>query len=154
MKKIIKAGLVVLFATVVAIQFFRPDFTNPPIVAGQTIEETANVPPDVQMVLSRSCGDCHSNKSIYPWYSQIAPVSWFLANHIKDGRHELNFSEFGTYAPKKKARKLEEICDQVETGSMPLSSYLWIHRDAALSADESRLLCDWAKGEKAKIAVE
>lgn len=154
MKKIVKIGLIVLVVAFIVIQFFRPGFTNPPIAAGQTLEEKISVPPDVQMLLSRSCNDCHSNKTIYPWYSQVAPMSWFLSDHINEGRHELNFSEWGTYSDKKKAHKLEELCEQVEGGHMPLGSYLWLHRDAALSDDQRRLLCEWAKGERSKIAVE
>ena len=154
MKKILKIAAIGIVLGFVVIQFFRPSFSNPPIVPGQTLEETANVPAEVQMVISRSCNDCHSNKSLYPWYSQVAPMSWFLSNHIADGRHELNFSEWGTYPDKKKAHKLEEICEQLDAGAMPLPSYLWIHRDAVLNADQTRLLCDWANAERAKLAVE
>ena len=96
--------------------------------------------------------DCHTNTTTYPWYSQIAPASWFLANHIRDGRKELNLSVWNTYSDKKKSKKLEEVCEQVEQGDMPLPSYLWIHRDAALKEGEARILCDWANAERAKIA--
>ncbi|NOT47777.1 MAG: heme-binding domain-containing protein [Acidobacteria bacterium] len=154
MKKIIKIVLIALVIGLIAAQFIRPNFSNPPVAAGQTVEESAGVPPDVQMVLSRSCNDCHSNKTIYPWYSRITPFNWFLADHIDEGRREVNFSEWGTYSNKKKAHKLDEICEKVEDGSMPLPSYLWIHRDAGLNADQKKVLCDWAKAEKAKIPVE
>lgn len=151
MKKLVKILAILLAVIFVAIQFFRPSFSNPPIVPGQPIEDTALVPAEVQMVLSRSCNDCHSNKTLYPWYSHFSPFSWFLADHIDTGRRELNFSEWGTYSTNKKARKLEEICEMVEAGAMPLGSYLWIHRDAALTPDQTRLLCDWAKEEGAKL---
>lgn len=154
MKRILKIGAIVLFLIVVAIQFIRPSFSNPPIVPGQPIEDSVFVPAEVQMVMSRSCNDCHSNKTLYPWYSQITPFSWFLAGHIEDGRRELNFSEWGSYTSKKKIHKLEEICEMVEGGAMPLPSYLWIHRDAALNADQQKMLCEWAKAEKAKIPAE
>lgn len=145
---------IVTVAGFIAIQLIRPTFSNPTIVAGQTVEDSANVPAEVQMVLSRSCNDCHSNKTVYPWYSQITPFNWFLADHITEGRAELNFSEWGTYSNKKKIHKLEEVCEMVEGGAMPLPSYLWIHRDAALSADQKKLLCDWASTEKAKLPAE
>ncbi|MCC6327251.1 MAG: heme-binding domain-containing protein [Acidobacteria bacterium] len=154
MRKALKIAFLVLAGAVVVIQFFRPTFSNPPIVPGQAIEESMNVPADVQMVLARSCNDCHSNKTAHPWYTQIAPVSWWLSDHITEGRGELNFSEWNTYSAKKKAHKLEEICEHIESGAMPLSSYLWVHGDAALTPDQSRMLCDWAKAERAKIAVE
>lgn len=154
MKKLIKVILILIALAFIVMQFFRPSFSNPPIVPGQPIEESANVPAEVQMVLSRSCNDCHSNKTVYPWYSKISPFSWFLAGHIDEGRKELNFSEWGTYSNKKKIHKLEEVCEMVERGAMPLPSYLWIHRDAALNADQAKMLCDWAKAEKAKIPAE
>lgn len=154
MKKIIKVVLILLTVALIVIQFFRPSFSNPPIVPGQPIEDSVNVPAEVQMVLSTSCNDCHSNKTIYPWYSKISPFSWFLADHIKEGRRELNFSEWGTYSNKKKIHKLEEVCEMLDAGSMPLSSYLWIHRDAELSTDQRKMLCDWAKTEKAKLPAE
>lgn len=154
MKKLFKVAVILAAVAFIAIQFFRPTFSNPPITPGHSIEESAHVPAEVQMVLARSCNDCHSNKTLYPWYSRISPFSWFLAGHIEDGRRELNFSEWGSYAAKKKAHKLEEICEMVEGGAMPLGSYLWIHRDAALNADQRRMLCDWAKEERAKIPAE
>lgn len=154
MKKILKIVVVLIVTAFVGIQFFRPTFSNPPIVPGQTLEDSTLVPAEVQMVLSRSCNDCHSNKTIYPWYSQVAPMSWLLADHIDAGRHELNFSEWNTYTLKKKAHKLEEICEMVEGGSMPLSSYLWMHRDAVLEPTQRTLLCDWAKAERQKLPVE
>lgn len=154
MKKIIKILLIVVVAGLIVAQFLRPGFSNPPLVPGQPIEESADVPAEVQMVLSRSCNDCHSNKTVYPWYSQVSPFSWFLKDHIDEGRRELNFSEWSTYSNKKKIRKLEEVCEMVEGGAMPLPSYLWIHRDAILIGDQKKMLCDWAKAEKAKIPVE
>ncbi len=154
MKTILKVTLLVLAAAFVAIQFIRPDFTNPPIVAGETIEESLNVPSDVQMTLARSCNDCHSNKTVHPWYAQIAPVSWWLSDHIAEGRRELNFSEWASYSAKKKAHKLEEIGKMVESREMPLPSYLWIHRDSVLTAGQVQMLSNWANEERAKIVVE
>jgi len=154
MKKVLKLVAVMLVAVFIAIQFFRPSFSNPAIVPGQPIEESMNVSADVQMVLSRSCNDCHSNKSVYPWYSHIAPASWFLADHIDAGRRDLNFSEWGSYTPDRKAHKLEEICEMIESGSMPLPSYLWIHRGAALEPSQRKLLCDWAASERNNLGIE
>ena len=153
MRKAIKIVIVLLAVAFVVAQFIRPSFTNPPEVAGQTIEASANVPENVNAVLTRSCSDCHSNRTVYPWYSKISPVSWWLAKHIEDGRKELNISEWGTYSAKKQKHKLEEVCEMVNTGEMPLPSYLWAHFDAKLSEDEKKMLCDWAREEGAKIVV-
>lgn len=150
-KKILKIVLIVIAVGFIALQFVRPDFTNPPIVATDTLAASTQVPPDIQLVLSRSCNDCHSNETQYPWYSKVSPFNWFLAGHIDEGRHEMNFSEWNTYKPEKKIRKLEEICEQVTAGQMPLPSYLWIHWDAALSEGESKLLCDWTQTESVRI---
>jgi len=151
MKKLLKILAVLVVVVFVAIQFRRPSFTNPPLVAGQSIEETIHVPAEVQVVISRSCNDCHSNKTLYPWYSKVSPASWFLAGHISEGRAELNFSEWGTYSIEKKQRKLEEICEMVEKGAMPLPSYLWIHFDAELAPSQRVMLCEWTRSEAAKL---
>jgi len=154
MKKVIKIIVIVLIAAFVVVQFFRIDKTAPPIVQAETLEAAVAVPPDIALILGRSCNDCHSFTTIYPWYSNIQPTAWFLKDHIDDGRRELNFSIFNTYKPKRKAKKLEEICEQVESKEMPLPSYLWIHWDSALKAGEAKALCDWANQEKEKIVVE
>lgn len=151
MKKVLKILVLVLVAALICAQFFRPNRVNPPVVPENTLEASTQVPNNVKAIIDRSCGDCHSNNTVYPWYSNITPVSWFLADHIKDGRREMNFSEFNTYSPKKKAHKMEEICEQIEAEAMPLPSYLWLHRDAVLSKEDGKILCDWAKEEKARI---
>jgi Haem-binding domain len=142
MKKALKIIVLLLFVVFVGLQFVRPDFSNPPIVPDQTLE-AANIPADVSQVLKRSCYDCHSNATVYPWYSKISPFSGVLANHIKDGRNGLNFSEWGSYAATRKKRKLRSVCENAESKEMPLNSYLWIHRDAKLSDADIKLICDW-----------
>ncbi|MGI8468199.1 MAG: heme-binding domain-containing protein [Pyrinomonadaceae bacterium] len=153
MKKALKIIVLVLFLVFIAIQFVRPDFTNPAIVAGQSLAETTQVPDDVQKILTRSCGDCHSSATVYPWYSKIQPSAQFLAGHIRDGRKQLNFSEWGTYENRRRKSKLGEICEQVEGREMPLPSYLWIHWNAKLSDDEIKKVCDWTDAEAAKISA-
>ncbi len=151
MKKILKILAVLIAAVFIIAQFVRPDRTNPTIVQAETIQASTAVPADVQAVLTRSCSDCHSNNTVYPWYSNISPVSWYLADHIKDGRKEMNLSIWNTYTPKRKMKKLGEICEQVETAVMPIPSYLWMHNDAVLTDSDAKLLCDWATTEKAAI---
>jgi Haem-binding domain len=153
-KKIIKIILLILAIAFIAIQFIRPDRTNPPENPGETLEASAQIPADVGAILSRSCADCHSNRTIYPWYSNVAPFSWFLDNHIREGRGELNISVWNTYDTRKKTRKLDAICDQIETGEMPLPSYLWIHWDAKLKEGESKTICDWTEAEKNRLQAE
>jgi hypothetical protein len=151
MKRILKIVVVVLAVAFIVIQFVRPDQTNPPVVAAESIESSTELPADVGAIISRSCSDCHTNTTKYPWYSQVSPASWFLANHVRDGRKELNFSIWNTYNDKRKSKKLEEICEQVQEGEMPLPSYLWIHWDARLKEGEAQTLCNWANSERARL---
>ena len=154
LRRFLKITALGVIAVLVIIQFFRIDKTHPPIVQGETLEAAVAVSPDISEILGRSCNDCHSNSTVFPWYSNIQPAAGFLKNHIDEGRQNLNFSIFNTYSAKKKAKKLEEICEQVEAKAMPLPSYLWIHWDSVLKDTEAKALCDWAKQEQDKIALE
>ena len=149
--KILKIILIAVVVVFLLAQFVRPEFSNPPVVETDTLWAVTAVPDDVRHVIVRSCIDCHSNETRYPWYSQITPSNWFLAGHIEEGRHEMNLSTWRSYKPETQKRKLGEICEQVESKSMPLPSYLWIHRDAVLSDSEAKLLCDWANAEIDKM---
>ena len=151
MRKILKTVALALAIVFIAIQFYRPDRTTAPVVQAETLEATTQIPENVAQIFKRSCNECHTNQTNYPWYSNITPFSWLLQQHIDDGRAKLNFSIWNTYDAKKKARKLEEICDEITGGEMPLDQYLWLHRDAKLSGEEKKLLCDWAEAEKVKI---
>lgn len=145
LKKILKIGAFALAAAFIIIQFFQIDRSNVPVVPGQDISSIINVPADVSQIMVRSCSDCHTNSTAYPWYSYIQPVGWFLKDHIDDGKRHFNLSTFATYDAKKQKKKLEEVCDEVSSGNMPLPSYLWIHRDAVLTESEKATLCDWTK---------
>ena len=149
--KYLKIAVVVLFIAFVAIQFYRPDFTNPSVVESENLFAGTYVPENVKAILVRSCGDCHSYETNYPWYSYIAPSSWFLADHIDQGRNEMNFSKWNTYDLQRKDHKLDELCEMVESREMPLPSYLWIHWDAKLSDEEIKTLCDWSNAERQKL---
>jgi len=151
MKRFLKIAIVVIAAILVSIQFVRIDRSNPPVVGVNSIEAAVDVPADIQQTIARSCNDCHSNKTVYPWYTQIAPVSWWLRNHIDDGRRHFNVDEFATYNPKKQLKKLEEVCEQVRSGEMPLPSYLIVHRDSVLSESDKDALCKWTEAERAKL---
>jgi hypothetical protein len=150
----LKVVLVILFLIFAGLQFLRPNFVNPPIIESNTLESDLNVPNEVNAILQRSCKDCHTNKTNYPWYANIQPIGWYLANHIKEGRRELNFSEWKNFSNQRKRRKLKEICEEVESREMPLRSYLLVHREAWLSDEDIRILCEWTKAEIAKIPEE
>lgn len=110
------------------------------------------VSPQVAAILDRSCGDCHSNKTRWPWYSNVAPVSWFVIDHVDDGRSHLNFSEWGRYNQRETQDMFRQICNEVKSGNMPLSSYTPLHPGSKLSADDVKLLCDWTNAESTRIA--
>jgi len=153
MRRFIKYGIIAVAIIFAAAQLIRPTFSNPQIEPGKPIEETVAVPAEVQMVLSRSCNDCHSNKTVYPWYTLITPANWFMADHIDHGRSHLNMSEWGNYTNDQKVRKLEEICEEVSAGNMPLPSYLLLHRDAVLTQDQKDLVCGWTREASERLSA-
>lgn len=152
--RILKWIAIGLIVVLVGIQFVRPTRTNPPVDESQTIFARTQVTPEVAAILDRSCRDCHSNKTDWPWYSNVAPVSWWLTDHVDTGRKELNFSEWGRLAQDRQDKKLREICDEVSDGIMPLSSYLPMHPQARLSDQDKKTLCDWVDAERARISSQ
>ena len=153
MKKLLKITAICIVGVFIFIQFFRADFTNPPVNQAETLEASTEIPENVQAIINRSCKDCHSNETVYPWYSKVQPSAWFLADHIKEGRTEMNFSVWNTYETRRKRRKLDEICEMVKARAMPLPSYLWIHWDARASDDDINILCEWTNRESERLAV-
>lgn len=141
MKKKIGWALVIIL---VIIQFIRPEKNRSTTVGANDLSKHYAIPPNVQDILGRACKDCHSNNTKYPWYSQVQPVGWWLQNHVNDGKSHLNFSEFAGYKPKDQHHKMEELIEEVKEGHMPLNSYLWIHKEAKLSATEKEALLIWA----------
>ena len=147
MKKIIKVTIIALALIFLGAQFYRPSFSNPPVDPKLELRAPAHVQP----ILDRSCSDCHSYRTRYPWYSRITPVSWWLKDHIDEGRDEFNLSEFGAYSPKKAAHKMEEVHEMVKKDEMPLREYLWGHPGAKLSSDDKKVLIEWADAERARL---
>ena len=137
--------LVGIVIVLILIQFIRPAKNEGGGKAGGDISQVVSLPTTIGSKLKASCYDCHSNHTEYPWYSRVQPVGWWLANHIKEGKAELNFNEFGSYSKRRQLSKLKGIGESIKDGSMPLSSYLWIHRDANLSAADKKAIIDWAE---------
>jgi len=147
MRKVLRILVLVLVTALVVIQFFQPERNTGREDGEQDIMEVLDIPDDISVLLKTSCYDCHSNVTEYPWYSRIAPVSWYLGSHISEGKDELNFSEFGSLRPVSRAGAFSDISEVVESGAMPLKSYLLIHRDSRLGPEERKALSDWAKTE-------
>jgi len=140
-------GLVILL---VLIQLVRPE-KNESKNFTEDITTAYSVPSNVQLILQRSCYDCHSNYTSYPWYSNIQPIAGWLQHHVDEGKEHLNFSEFATYDYKKQAHKLEETAEMVESGEMPMKSYLWMHGGARLSEEDKKTLVNWSRILRAQI---
>jgi hypothetical protein len=149
----IKKILLGLFVVLVAIQFIRPARNVSTAPGPQDLSAKHPVPAPVQGLLQRACYDCHSNNTHYPWYAEVQPVGWWLNQHVQDGRRHLDFSTFGTYTAKRAGKKAEEIADEVEHREMPLKSYTWMHPESRLTAEEIKLLVDWANGLRDQIAA-
>ena len=138
-------ALQVLLVVLIVIQFFRIDKTNPPVKTEMDFINITKPSPEVTQILKTSCYDCHSHESVYPWYTNVAPVSWWIKSHINDARRHLNFSEWGSYSNKKADHKLEECIEMTDAGDMPLPSYTLIHSNATLSKQQQHALVTWFK---------
>ncbi len=128
-------GIVVLL---VLIQLVPVPRSNPPVTA------EVPAPPEVRAILRRACYDCHSNETVWPWYSRVAPASWLVAYDVAGGRDEMNFSTWNLLTPEQRAKKLEEAWKQVSEGEMPPWPYSSAHRDSHLSAQDRAAFRDWA----------
>jgi hypothetical protein len=140
--------LLIIVAVLLLIQFIRPD-KNLSADETKSMATKYEIPESVNSILQKSCYDCHSNKTAYPWYSEIQPVGWWLSNHVEEGKGELNFSTFTTRPLAVQNHKLEEIVEMVEEGEMPLPSYTWLglHPEANLTAQEKQEIIGWAKAQ-------
>jgi len=143
--------LVAVLALIVVAQFIPVGRANPPEDPAQTVYATMPVPPDVAGSLRRACHDCHSSQTVWPWYSQVAPVSWLVARDVTKGRGELNLSEWGRYPARRKDRKLKEICEQVTRGQMPMRVYTLMHPQAKLSDQDRKTMCGWADAARKEM---
>jgi hypothetical protein len=141
MRTTIRLILLAVVLLLVIGQFFPPDRVNPPVNPAATFEAAASPAPAMAAVVHRACYDCHSNATIWPWYSRYAPVSWLVADDVKEGRRHLNFSEWAKYGPELAKEKLSGVCNEVKEGGMPLWQYRLIHPEARLSPEDVNVLC-------------
>ena len=139
-----KRLILIVVIIVIGIQFIPTNRNTSTELLETDVSKSLSVPDEVQKIFKRSCYDCHSNNTNYPWYYKIQPVSWLLENHIKKGKKELNFSEFGSYSKRRQKSKLKAIKNQIIDNEMPLSSYTLIHRNAKLSEKDRALIKQWA----------
>ena len=112
----------------------------------------AEQPPDeVKLILKKACYDCHSNQSVYPWYSYVAPASWLIAKDVREGREELNLSDWADQSKRRKIKIMNEMAEEIEKEKMPLDIYVVVHRDAILTEEEIETITSWTKSVSDKI---
>lgn len=138
--KIFKRVALGLLVALALVQLIRIDKTNPDTIEKDQFVKVEAVPENVASIMKRACYDCHSNHTVWPWYSNMAPVSWFVGKHVREGREELNFSEWGTYDDGRRHHKLEECMEEIEEGEMPFEGYVVWHDEALLTPEDTAVL--------------
>lgn len=152
--KIIKKIFLLLLITFVVAQFFGPEKNEGDLASIEAFLNETNPPEDVKLILKETCYDCHSDVTRYPWYNNITPVNYWLADHIKHGKKHFNVSNWDGNSVKRKDHKFEELIEMVEDKSMPLNSYTWTHSEAKLSDKQIVAVIDWAKQVRFKYSLE
>jgi len=149
-RKIIFAVIAIIFL----VQFIQPKKNIALGIQPNAITTKYAVPAEVDKILTVACKDCHSNNTVYPWYSNIQPLGWWLSYHVNDGKEHLNLDEFTTNTLKRQDHKLEELVESQEDQWMPLDSYTWIHKGARLSDADRKLLINWANNTRRTIKAQ
>jgi hypothetical protein len=142
MKRILKSFGFILVLAFIILQFFRPEKNNDGYGSLSNFEKETKVSEEVLSILKKNCFDCHTNQTNYPWYAELAPISYWLNDHINDGKKHFNMSEFNNYSVKRKRKKMDELIEEVKEGEMPLESYTWIH--GKITEKEKEILIQWA----------
>lgn len=138
MKRVKRVFFVLMIIAFVGIQFIEVERANPPVTAD------INAPTEVKNIFKNSCYDCHSNETVWPWYSKIAPISWMIVNDVTDGRKHLNFSEWEKLYSEKRAKLKKEIWDEVNKDEMPLNIYTYLHPDTKMDMIRKNIIKKWA----------
>ncbi len=145
MKKALLIILGVVVLLFIVIQFFPPEKNDNLVKPQDDIVFQVDIPADVKKDLVNACYDCHSNRTVYPFYNKIAPVSWILANHIREGKEHLNFSEWAGYDKRTRIKLLTAVCDEITAGTMPLKGYVYMHSKAVLNEKQLENICAWTE---------
>ena len=144
MRRRLKRAAVALVAVFAAAQLVRPERANPPIDPSRTIQAHVDATSKLPAILNRACSDCHSNATVWPWYTQVAPVSWLMARGVAEGRKAVNFSEWAAYSPNQQQMLLTASCDDASTGRMP-GPWTLVRPEARLSPQDVETICAAAR---------
>ena len=143
--------LVLVVVALILIQFIRPEKNLGEINTETDLIKASQLPDTLASIIRNSCYDCHSDHTHYPWYGNVAPFSWYLNSHVAEGKAHLNFSAWSIMDKAQKITTLDQLCEESRDRSMPLKSYLLIHRSSKLSEQDIQAICDWAEAESLRI---
>jgi hypothetical protein len=141
MRKRFKQAAIVLVVVCAAAQLIRPERANPATDPNRTIQAHTATTPGLTAVLDRACAECHSNRTVWPWYTRVAPVSWLMAYGVRQGRNAVNFSDWAAYPARRQGELLEEACRDASQGTMPGSAWIFLHPEARLSVEDIETIC-------------
>lgn len=151
MKKILKYFIIIIVILAIIIQLIPNKLPENKNALSNDLVLVEKAPEEVKLILRKACYDCHSNQTTYPWYSYVAPVSWLITKDVREGREELNFSEWADQSKRKKIKILNEMADEMEDKKMPLKVYTITHRDAVLTDEEISTITTWTKSVSNRI---
>ncbi len=143
--------LIIALIALVVIQFFQIEKVNPPYDTGNDFLNSSLASTEIKTIIKDACYDCHSYETQYPWYTYVAPISFWIKGHIKGGRQHLNFSIWNSYDAKKQHHKLEECIEEIKANNMPLKSFTWTHQEAKLTDQQRTLILDWINSKMKSI---
>ncbi len=149
----LKRTILPLIGILLLIQVFRPARTNPPVDPKREIHANVAIDPAVASLFARSCNDCHSNRTVWPWYSGVAPASWVVVSDVNRGRKALNLSEWSTYKTEAQQKHLTEVCKEVSEGEMPALPYKLMHPDAKLTKADVAMVCEWTRSNPQRLSA-
>ncbi|MDB5200609.1 MAG: cytochrome [Ferruginibacter sp.] len=149
----VKKILLILLMAFVAIQFIRPARNEDGQDLATDFRKVLIVPEQIQLLMQNACYDCHSNHTAYPWYANIQPMGWLMADHIKKGKAALNLSDFGSKSKRRQISKLKQMANQIKEDEMPLYSYKLMHKKANLTKDEKNLIITWMNNTADSLAT-
>jgi hypothetical protein len=133
-------------ALLILIQLIQPSRTNPPVVPSRSLQAHVDVPPEVQAVLKRSCYDCHSSATVWPWYSHVAPVSWYVVHDVNVGRSHINLQDWEAQVNEQEGKEhLGLVCKLVRNGQMPPADYRLLHKGTDVTPEETDAVCAWSQ---------
>ncbi|HJP67966.1 MAG TPA: heme-binding domain-containing protein [Sphingomicrobium sp.] len=148
MKRALKLSALIILGLLVAAQFVRPSRLNPATSQHRTIEAQLGKSNELVAVLDRSCNECHSNSTVWPSYTGIAPLSWIAVRGIKEARQVVNFSEWASYSPEQQQQLLEASCAAASAGRMPGSFATSLKLAAPVASDDINAICAASRGER------